>query len=147
VQVSQTSDIVCSEQDRENTIRPFLCCWNLTFGEVSLLTIMLFGQARYGMSWCCALAAGMKDFKLYANIYITLIRGQDRLYREYLKWRRPGGPFNPKEYFFDTSPAHLSVIRDPIYEVIQMRVRDDIYDLSTKCTVLITCRSQIKVQR
>jgi len=51
-------------------------------------------------------------------------RGQNRLFREFLKSRRPAAPFNPKEYFFDASSAHLSVIRDPIYEVIQMKASD-----------------------
>ena len=48
--------------------------------------------------------------------------GQDRQYNDFLKPRKPVGSFNPREYFFDTSAPAASIIRDPLYEVIQMRV-------------------------
>ncbi|KAF5380845.1 hypothetical protein D9615_003925 [Tricholomella constricta] len=48
-------------------------------------------------------------------------RGQDRLYREYLLPRRPPGPYNPREYVHNAVSTSCDKIRDPLYEVIQMR--------------------------
>ncbi|KAI0316674.1 hypothetical protein OF83DRAFT_1172648 [Amylostereum chailletii] len=48
-------------------------------------------------------------------------RGQLRLYNDFLKPRRPSGPFNPREYFFDQASPSASIIRDPLYEVMQLR--------------------------
>jgi anaphase-promoting complex subunit 5 len=61
--------------------------------------------------------------------------GQSRLFREFLKPRRPIGSFSPKEYFFDANAAQLSIIRDPMYEVIQMRVGYSIY-VTQVCIVI-----------
>jgi hypothetical protein len=55
---------------------------------------------------------------------LIIFRGQSRLFREFLQSRRPSGYYSPKEYFFDATTSHLSIIRDPIYQVIQMRVRE-----------------------
>ncbi|KAG6879514.1 hypothetical protein C0992_001847 [Termitomyces sp. T32_za158] len=48
-------------------------------------------------------------------------RGQDRHFREFLLPRRPPGDYNPRDYFHDEESAQGNKIRDPIYEVIQMR--------------------------
>ncbi|KAI0064595.1 hypothetical protein BV25DRAFT_1822992 [Artomyces pyxidatus] len=50
-------------------------------------------------------------------------RGQDRQYNDFLKPRRPAGTYNSKEYFFNATapPGSTSIIRDPLYEVMQMR--------------------------
>jgi anaphase-promoting complex subunit 5 len=36
---------------------------------------------------------------------------------------RPAGPFNPRDYFFNFPTSTASIIRDPLYEFLQMRVR------------------------
>ena len=36
---------------------------------------------------------------------------------------RPAGPFNPRDYFFNFATSTVSIIRDPLYEFLQMRVR------------------------
>jgi len=34
---------------------------------------------------------------------------------------RPAGPFNPRDYFFNFATSTISIIRDPLYEFLQMR--------------------------
>jgi len=51
-------------------------------------------------------------------------RGQDRLYRHFLRPQRPPTSFNPKDYFFGETPSATSTIRDSLYEVMQMRQYD-----------------------
>ncbi|KAA1469483.1 hypothetical protein DENSPDRAFT_835114 [Dentipellis sp. KUC8613] len=51
-------------------------------------------------------------------------RGQDRQFAEFLRPRRPSGPFHPREYFFDTNVPLASIIRDPLYEVMQLKQVD-----------------------
>ncbi|KAG6890724.1 hypothetical protein C0995_005097 [Termitomyces sp. Mi166 len=48
-------------------------------------------------------------------------RGQDRLFRETLLSRRSPGDYNPREYLHNVISASADKIRDPLYEVIQMR--------------------------
>jgi hypothetical protein len=48
--------------------------------------------------------------------------GQLRQYNDLLKTMRPAGPFNPRDYFFNASASTTSIIRDPLYEFLQMRV-------------------------
>jgi len=72
----------------------------------------------------------LTDYLSWANqIWHILVlrasrRGQDRLYREFLRPRKPSVPFNPKDYFFNETSIATSTIRDPLYEVIQMRQYD-----------------------
>ncbi|CAL1704828.1 unnamed protein product [Somion occarium] len=51
-------------------------------------------------------------------------RGQERMFRDFLKPRQPGKPFAPKEYWFDSQGSIGSAIRDPLYEVLSMRQCD-----------------------
>jgi len=48
-------------------------------------------------------------------------RGQLRQYNDLLKAMRPAGPFNPRDYFFNATASTTSIIRDPLYEFLQMR--------------------------
>jgi anaphase-promoting complex subunit 5 len=48
--------------------------------------------------------------------------GQLRQYNDLLKVMRPAGSFNPRDYFFNVSASTISIIRDPLYEFLQMRV-------------------------
>ncbi|KAH9027662.1 hypothetical protein EDB84DRAFT_1272610 [Lactarius hengduanensis] len=48
-------------------------------------------------------------------------RGQLRQYNDLLKTMRPAGPFNPRDYFFNAATSTTSIIRDPLYEFLQMR--------------------------
>lgn len=48
-------------------------------------------------------------------------RGQLRQYNDLLKTMRPAGPFNPRDYFFNFPTSTTSIIRDPLYEFLQMR--------------------------
>ncbi|KAH0583911.1 hypothetical protein H2248_009503 [Termitomyces sp. 'cryptogamus'] len=48
-------------------------------------------------------------------------RGQDRLFREFLLPRRPPGDYNPRIYLHDAVCVSPDKVRDPLYEVIQMR--------------------------
>ncbi|KAF8258613.1 hypothetical protein EI94DRAFT_1621071 [Lactarius quietus] len=48
-------------------------------------------------------------------------RGQLRQYNDLLKTMRPAGPFNPRDYFFNFPTSTVSIIRDPLYEFLQMR--------------------------
>lgn len=68
----------------------------------------------------------MNNYNLWAaEIWHILVlratrRGQIRLFREFLKPRRPAGHFNPKEYFNDLNAPSLSIIRDPLHETVHM---------------------------
>jgi hypothetical protein len=48
--------------------------------------------------------------------------GQLRQYNDLLKTMRSVGPFNPRDYFFNAAASTTSIIRDPLYEFLQMRV-------------------------
>ncbi|KAI0273378.1 hypothetical protein BC834DRAFT_965918 [Gloeopeniophorella convolvens] len=48
-------------------------------------------------------------------------RGQLRQYNDLLKVMRPAGAFNPRDYFFNVAASATSIIRDPLYEYMQMR--------------------------
>jgi hypothetical protein len=54
-------------------------------------------------------------------------RGQSRLYLTFLLPRRPPGPYSPRHYIMGESPKFspefAEVIANPLYEVIQLRVR------------------------
>lgn len=39
-----------------------------------------------------------------------------------LKGMRPAGFFNPRDYFFNATASTTSIIRDPLYEFLEMRV-------------------------
>jgi len=51
----------------------------------------------------------------------TTRRGQDRLFREFLIPRRPPGEYNPREYLPNAKLQGSGKVKDPLYEVIQMR--------------------------
>ena len=53
---------------------------------------------------------------------LGVCRGQLRQYNDLLKTMRPAGPYNPREYFFNATSSTTSIIRDPLYEFLQMRV-------------------------
>ncbi|CCL99134.1 uncharacterized protein FIBRA_01149 [Fibroporia radiculosa] len=48
-------------------------------------------------------------------------RRQERQFAEFLKQRRPHGSYKPREYWFWSQMSLGSMIRDPLYEVMQMR--------------------------
>ncbi|KAF8478458.1 hypothetical protein DFH94DRAFT_749935 [Russula ochroleuca] len=48
-------------------------------------------------------------------------RGQLRQYNDLLKGMRPAGSFNPRDYFFNATASTTSIIRDPLYEFLEMR--------------------------
>lgn len=48
--------------------------------------------------------------------------GQLRQYNDLLKTMRPSGPYNPRDYFFNATASTTSIIRDPLYEFLEMRV-------------------------
>lgn len=49
--------------------------------------------------------------------------GQHRLFREFLVSRRPAGSFNPREYLINSKSTTMGKVRDLLYDVIQLRVR------------------------
>ncbi|EMD38521.1 hypothetical protein CERSUDRAFT_82798 [Gelatoporia subvermispora B] len=69
----------------------------------------------------------MNDYYSWASeIWHILVlrssrRGQKRQFSEFLKQKRPNGPYAPREYWSGTSTPLGSIIRDPLYEIIQMR--------------------------
>ncbi|OCH95526.1 hypothetical protein OBBRIDRAFT_816439 [Obba rivulosa] len=69
----------------------------------------------------------MNDYYSWANeIWHILVlrasrRGHKRQFTEFLKPKRPNGPYMPREYWTGTSTPLGSIIRDPLYEIIQMR--------------------------
>ena len=48
------------------------------------------------------------------------------MFHDFLKPKQPGNVFSPKEYWFDAQGSIGSTIRDPLYEVLSMRVSHDI---------------------
>lgn len=63
-----------------------------------------------------------ESFILFPNIDSFYGSGQDRQYTDFLKTRMPSGPFNPRSYFFNVPAPPESIIRDPLHEVMRMRV-------------------------
>ncbi|KZT11383.1 uncharacterized protein LAESUDRAFT_755040 [Laetiporus sulphureus 93-53] len=51
-------------------------------------------------------------------------RRQERQFADFLKHRRPHGFYRNREYWFWSTPTLGSIIRDPLYEVMQMREVD-----------------------
>jgi anaphase-promoting complex subunit 5 len=55
-----------------------------------------------------------------------LCRGQVRLYREFLRARRPRSPsgdgYLPREYFFDGEGGPLPMITEELFQVLEMKV-------------------------
>ncbi|KAI0046097.1 hypothetical protein FA95DRAFT_1560450 [Auriscalpium vulgare] len=74
--------------------------------------------------WC---GLAIHDYARWASqIWHILVlrasrRGQERQYNDFLKPRFPGSTFSPREYFYNVSTPMSSIIRDPLYEVLQMR--------------------------
>ncbi|OBZ75246.1 hypothetical protein A0H81_04399 [Grifola frondosa] len=48
-------------------------------------------------------------------------RGQERQFNDFLKPKRPNGPHMPREYWFGPKTPLWSIIRDPLYEMMEMR--------------------------
>ncbi|KAG6820590.1 hypothetical protein H0H93_014506, partial [Arthromyces matolae] len=77
--------------------------------------------------WC---GLSLNDYTAWAQEIWHILsmratrRGQARLFREFLLPRRPPGDYNPRLYVLDVVSASPTKIRDPLYEVIQMRHRD-----------------------
>ncbi|KAG6818143.1 hypothetical protein H0H87_000048 [Tephrocybe sp. NHM501043] len=69
----------------------------------------------------------MSDYAAWANEIWHILalratrRGQDRLFREYLVPRRPLGDYNPRAYTHDSRSSLVDKIRDPLYDVIELR--------------------------
>jgi hypothetical protein len=57
-------------------------------------------------------------------LHFGAIRGQVRMYRDFLRSRRPRFPsiYLPKEYFFDGEGGSLPMITDELFQVIEMKV-------------------------
>lgn len=49
--------------------------------------------------------------------------GQERLFQDFLKNKRTGLSYSPREYWFSSFHPVGSLIRDPLHEVLSMRVR------------------------
>lgn len=85
-------------------------------------------------------------FKLQENGYIVRIRGQDRVFREFLLPRRPPGEYDPRRYVINASlmrRSHSTMkLEDPLFEVIQMRVRSHVIILGYPTHVFISDRSR-----
>lgn len=57
-------------------------------------------------------------------------RGQPRQFAEFLKQRRPHGVYGGREYWNDVPLPLGSMIRDPMYDYIQMKVGKTLYSQS-----------------
>ena len=53
---------------------------------------------------------------------LDVCSGQLRQYNDLLKTMRPAGPHNPRDYFFNAAASITSIIRDPLYEFLEMQV-------------------------
>jgi len=76
-----------------------------------------FGPSSY--STVCILVDGLNE----GNSFNIFNSGQLRLYRELLIPRRPSGPFNPKEFLYNAEWEKMSSIRESLYQLLQLRVR------------------------
>jgi anaphase-promoting complex subunit 5 len=56
------------------------------------------------------------------NKFLDVRSGQLRQYNDLLKAMRPAGTFNPRDYFFGATASTTSIIRDPLYGFLEMRV-------------------------
>jgi len=59
---------------------------------------------------------------LYLNKCSDVCSGQLRQYNDLLKAMRPAGTFNPRDYFFGATASTTSIIRDPLFGFLEMRV-------------------------
>ena len=59
---------------------------------------------------------------LYLNKCSDVCSGQLRQYNDLLKAMRPAGTFNHRDYFFGATASTTSIIRDPLYGFLEMRV-------------------------
>ncbi|TFK54918.1 hypothetical protein OE88DRAFT_1710679 [Heliocybe sulcata] len=87
-------------------------------------------QGQYDEALCMLLEPDvwrgltMSDYELWANeIWHILVlrasrRGQTRLFREYLRPKRPMGVYRSRDYFLELGGPRSSKIRDPLHEVI-----------------------------
>ncbi|KZT26232.1 hypothetical protein NEOLEDRAFT_1132257 [Neolentinus lepideus HHB14362 ss-1] len=87
-------------------------------------------QGKYVEALCMLLepdvwrGLAMSDYELWANeVWHILVlratrRGQVRLFREYLRPKRPMGVYRSRDYFLELRGSHSSKIRDPLHEVI-----------------------------
>jgi hypothetical protein len=81
------------------------------------------------LAYCCS--EGKQAVEWFPHIHDPLrfkpkadiCSGQLRQYNDLLKVMRPAGPYNSREYFFNATTSTTSIIRDPLYEFLQMRVR------------------------
>jgi anaphase-promoting complex subunit 5 len=58
----------------------------------------------------------------YLNKCSDVCSSQLRQYNDLLKAMRPAGTFNPRDYFFGATASTTSIIRDPLYGFLEMRV-------------------------
>ncbi|EPT05996.1 hypothetical protein FOMPIDRAFT_1154647 [Fomitopsis schrenkii] len=92
----------------------------------------------------------MIDYHTWANeIWHILVlrasrRGQPRQFAEFLKQRRPHGIYGGREYWNHVPISLGSIIRDPMYEYIQMKEADQGY---TWVEPLLTAIWQAEFQR
>ncbi|GBE82222.1 predicted protein [Sparassis crispa] len=69
----------------------------------------------------------LNDYNLWAtevwHIFVLRAsrRGQLRQFSDFLKQKRPDGTYKAREYWFWSASSLGSMIRDPLYEVMQMR--------------------------
>ncbi|KAH9484304.1 Cytoskeleton-associated protein 5 [Psilocybe cubensis] len=72
----------------------------------------------------------IQDYAIWAHAIWDILalratrRGQLRLYRELLIPRRPNGPFNPKEYSYNVESDKLTIIRESLYQILQLKQQD-----------------------
>ncbi|KAH9951375.1 hypothetical protein B0H21DRAFT_849637 [Amylocystis lapponica] len=72
----------------------------------------------------------LNDYNAWANeVWHVLVlrasrRGQTRQFAEFLRQKKPGGEYMPREYWLGARETMASLVRDPLYEVMQMREVD-----------------------
>lgn len=94
--------------------------------------ITTLGRRRSGTSSCFEQVAGeLSNFRVHPKTPVLMynyanVRGQERMFHDFLKPKQPGNVFSPKEYWFDAQGSIGSTIRDPLYEVLSMRVSHDV---------------------
>lgn len=75
------------------------------------------------------------------NKYLGVCSGQLRQYNDLLKGMRPAGSFNPRDYFFNATASTTSIIRDPLYEFLEMRVC--LFHFESSWNTLMTWQQQV----
>lgn len=103
-----------------------LCSCDLTSGrQCSRYRTTTSGRTRSGTSWC----SGPRDGKFLPKSMTYALkrentRGQQRIIHDVLRSRRPQVFFSMREHWPNVGVGRVpATIRDPLYEVIELKVR------------------------